>query len=258
METDELSRREFARTFDAADLTIRSDGSGRTVQALITPFDSRQEIKDGEGHYHETIARTAFDRTLSHRGLNFAVLFNHGRTFDGRTDGALMVPVGVPKLIEPQDRGLYSETEYLDNPLADAVLDGVKKGAIRGYSFSGTFMRSAKARPAGRGELPTITRSEIAMREYGPVLFPAYAEALIIGTRAQSFIDEIARLDPEDVDRLRQMLGVATPLDPATPDGTPPGPAVPAANDPAESHSQQQQTNLRALIQSRNRRREIA
>jgi hypothetical protein len=50
------------------------------------------------------------------------------------------------------------------------------------------------------------------MREYGPVLYPAYADAAILGTRAQSFIDELRKLDPEDVDRLRQMLGVATPL----------------------------------------------
>lgn len=254
-------RRDFARTWETSDIAIRSDGSGRTVQAYITPFNTPQEIQDRDGHYNETIPKGAFERTLSTRNGNFAVLFNHGRTYDGRTSGSLMVPIGKPLEVKEHDRGLYSETEFLENPLADAVLDGIKKGAIRGYSFSGTFRRSEKMRPAARGQLPTITRSVVEMREYGPVLFPAYAEAVILGTRGQSFVDEIARLDPEDVERLRQMLGVATPLgDPATPDGTPNGPAVtPAANDPAEGHSTQQSPiQLRAQIVARNRTRRIA
>jgi HK97 family phage prohead protease len=234
---DDVPRRDFARTWDTTDITVRSDGDGRTVQAYITPFGSATEIKDRDGHYQETIGRGAFTKTLAERGLNFAVLYNHGRTFDGRTDGALMVPIGVPRMLDQHDRGLYSETEYLDNPLAAAVLDGVKKGAIRGYSFTGTFMKSQRTAPASRGGLPTINRSEVAMREYGPVLFPAYADAAIIGTRAQSFLDELARLDPRDVDRLRQMLGVATPLGAGDTTATAPAAGEPAEHDPAPGQS---------------------
>lgn len=258
-ERDETPRREFARTSEVADIAIRSDGDGRTVQAYITPFDTPTEIRDADGFYDETIDRSAFNRTLGIRGLNFVVLFNHGRTYDGRTDGALMVPVGAPQLIEPQDRGLYSETLYLDNPLADSVLDGIKKNAIRGYSFTGTFMRSTRLKGSLRSrEKGAIHREEVAMREYGPVLFPAYADAAILGHRAQSFIDELRLLDPEDVDAFRQLLGIATPLDPATPDGTPPGPAVPAATDPASSHSPQHTTDERKrLIRARNTQKGI-
>lgn len=253
----EIGRREFARTWDTCEIAIRSDGDGRTVQAYITPFDNPTEIRDQDGHYNETIGRGAFSKTLAERGTNFAVLYNHGRTYDGRTDGALMVPVGVPTMIEPHDRGLYSETRYLDNPLADSVLDAVKQGAIRGYSFTGTFMKSQRMRAAERGGLPTIHRSEISMREYGPVLFPAYAGASILGTRAQSFVDELARLDPEDVDRLRQMLGVATPLEPATSQATPSG-AGHAATDPAVSQSHGQSTEQRrAQVRARNTARGI-
>lgn len=237
MAVEDVPRRDFARTWDADDITVRSDGDGRTVQAYITPFGSATEIRDRDGHYQETIGRGAFTKTLTERGLNFAVLYNHGRTFDGRTDGSLMVPIGVPKLLEQHDRGLYSETEYLDNPLASAVLDGVKKGAIRGYSFTGTFMKSQRTAAASRGGLPNINRSEVAMREYGPVLYPAYADAAILGTRAQSFIEELALLDPEDVDRLRQMLGVATPLGADDTTATAPAAGEPASTDPAPSQS---------------------
>lgn len=244
---DVVPRRDFARTWETSDITIRADGDGRTVEAYITPFDNPTEIRDADGHYNETIGRTAFNKTLSERGLNFAVLYNHGRTFDGRPAGELMVPIGVPQAIEPQERGLYSETRYLDNPLADAVLDAVKQGAIRGYSFTGTFMKSTRMRSQERGGLPTIHRSEVAMREYGPVLFPAYAGAEILGTRAQSFIDELTQLDPEDVDRLRQMLGLATPLEPAGATATPDGAGQSAETDPAESQSKRLSLSKRSM-----------
>lgn len=234
MSVEMLPRRDFARTFELADCTIRQDGSGRVVEAYITPFDNPTEIRDADGHYNETIGRSAFDKTLSERGLNFAVLFNHGRTYDGRTDGSLMVPVGVPLEIEPHDRGLFSVTEYLENPLADGILDAVKKGAIRGYSFSGSFIKSVRSRSASRGGLPSIQRTEVAMREYGPVLFPAYAEASIVGTRMGEFIDSLTE---DDVARLRHMLSSATPLEPASV-GTPTGAAL--SDDPAVGQSARQ------------------
>jgi HK97 family phage prohead protease len=216
------------RTWETADVHVRSDGGGRIVEAYITPFDHPTEIHDSDGHYDEVISQTAFNKTLADRGLNFAVLYNHGRTYDGRTDGNLMVPIGVPRLIEPRERGLYSETEYLENPLADAVLDGVKKRALRGYSFSGRFVKSARARGERSGR-PLITRSEIALREYGPVLYPAYEAALVVGTR---MADLIAQIGPDDVDRLRELLGIAADAV-ATPDSG----AGLRPHEPTERHS---------------------
>lgn len=71
------------------------------------------------------------------------------------------------------------------------------------------------------------------MREYGPTVFPAYIDAAITGTRSVAgFLDEIAALGEDDIDRLRTMLGLATPLEPAGPSGTPPGAAA-ATEDPA-------------------------
>jgi HK97 family phage prohead protease len=204
----ELPARSFrGRMYELADAHIRSDGSGRMVEAYITPFDRPTEIHDEDGHYEEVVTRGAFNQTLARRGLDFTVLYNHGRTYDGRTDGTLMVPVGVPRLIEPREHGLYSETEYLDNPLADTVLDGIKKGAIRGYSFQGRFIKSSRIRDHNRAGGQLITRSEVAMWEYGPVLKPAYEEANIVGTRMADWITE---LDSGDVDRLREILGVPT------------------------------------------------
>lgn len=278
MSDEELPRRDFARAFETSDMTIAQDGDGRTVDAYITPFNSPNEIRDAEGHYHETVGNTAFTKTLAERGLNFQVLYNHGKTYDGRTDGALMIPIGVPKVVQPHDAGLFSSTRYLDNPLADAALDGIKQGAIRGYSYQGTFMKSQRTAAASRSALPSIHRSEVAMRDYGPVLFPAHTGAAVLGTRSVSvWLDELSRLDPEDIDAFRQMLGIATPLgagDAAvTPEGadqtvtpeagagqppdqtTPPGAGQPT-DDPAERQSRQID-HLRTQIAARNRARGV-
>lgn len=216
MSEELLAAREFGvRAFAFEDIAIRADGGGRTVEAYAAAFNVPAEIKDADGHYHEVLAPGSFTKTIADNGTRFGVFYNHARTIYGTPDGALSVPIGVPEHVEQDDRGVFTVTRYLDNPLADSVLDGIKQRAIRGQSFSGRFIKSTRSR-GGRGELPTITRTEVAMREYGPTVFPAYAEAAILGTRSvASFLDEIARMGEDDRDRLRQMLGLATPLEPA-------------------------------------------
>lgn len=211
------------------DVTVRSDGDGRTVEAYTAVFNRGAEIRDQDGHYEERIAPGSFSETIARNGLNFGVFYNHARTIYGTPDGALSVPIGVPVEAPRQDEhGVFTVTRYLDNPLADSVLDGIKQRAIRGYSFSGKFIRSTRSK-GERGGLPTITRREVAMREYGPTVFPAYTEAAIVGTRAESFLHEIAALAPDEVERLRTMLGIAHVADAS---GSPTG-AAHVEDDPA-------------------------
>lgn len=218
---EQLEPRDFgARSFVIEDMTVRADGDGRTVEAYAAVFNTRAEIKDQDGHYFEVLAPGSFTRTIAHRGTSFGVFYNHARTIYGTPDGNLSVPIGVPLQVEQDERGVFTVTRYLDNPLADSVLDGIRQRAIRGQSFSGRYLKSVRTRGA-RGELPLITRNEVAMREYGPTVFPAYVEAAILGTRSLSgFLDELAAASDEDRDRFAQMLGLATPLDPATSLGT--------------------------------------
>lgn len=249
---EQLAARPMVRTVTVDDIAVRSDGDGRTVEAFAAMFAPvRAEIRDQDGHYHEENARTSFNKTVGDNGTRFGVFYNHARTIYGTPDGALSVPIGVPVEVDVQDRGVMTVTRYLDNPLADAVLNGIKEGAIRGQSYGGRFVKSTRTR-AAKGALPVITRNEIAMREYGPTVFPAYVEAEILGTRSvTSFLDAIDKLDPEDVDRLRQMLGVATPLGPVGTAGTPPGAA------PADEPLLPQHSTRHAFNQLRARARKI-
>ena len=240
--TDELlGTREFTRMFAVEDMTIRSDGDGRIVEAYAAAFNIPAEVRDADGHYNEVITQTSFDKTLQERGTNFGVFYNHARTIYGTPDGNLSVPIGVPLEVRADDHGVYTATRYLDNPLADSILDGIKQKAIRAQSFGGRFVKSTKTR-AARGSLPTITRSEVAMKEYGPTVFPVYGGATILGTRSvDSFLDELSALEPGDLDRFRQMLGLTTPLEPVESLGT----SSEAAHDdePASGHSARHSKN---------------
>ncbi len=211
-----MKSRDFvARAFTFDDIAIRSDGDGRTVEAYCAAWNVDSEIRDQDGHYIESLAPRSFTKTIQERGDRFGVFYNHARTLYGTPDGNLSVPIGVPLEVKEDERGVYTATRYLDNPLADAILDAIKQRAIKGQSFSGRFVKS-KREPAKRGGLPRVYRTEVAMREYGPTVFPAYTEAMILGTRSvSSFLDALNACD-EDVDRLRQMLGLATPLEPAS------------------------------------------
>jgi hypothetical protein len=52
------------------------------------------------------------------------------------------------------------------------------------------------------GELPTVTRNEIALREYGPTPFPAYEDAAIVGVRALLNAYGLGAVDLDDVNDL--------------------------------------------------------
>lgn len=190
-----MSDQFFTRSYVLQDATIRSDGTGRIVEAYAAVFNTPAEIRDGEGHYTEVLTEGCFARSIADHGSGarpLACFYNHARTIDGQPDGTLSVPVGVPLVVREDSTGVYTETRYLDTPLADAVLAGIKGGAIRGQSFSGRFLKTKRA-PGVRGGLPLFTRTEIAMKEYGPTVFPAYVTAVILGTRStQSYLRHLA------------------------------------------------------------------
>lgn len=246
MSNDEiLQARPVERTYTLDDMHVRSDGGGRIVEAYAAIFDSQTEVADQDGHYNETLSRAAFTRTLQHKGTNFGVLFNHGRTVDGEPNPAATMPIGVPLVVRADEKGLYTETRYLDNPLADWTLNAIKEGALRAQSFSGRFRRSIRSYPQGRsaGNLPLITRQEIEMREYGPAVFAAYEGASILGTRSATdlFVRSLLAIPAGEkrLQWLQQFEGFDTLLSAdagALPIGTPNGLAEQTDND-ARKHS---------------------
>jgi HK97 family phage prohead protease len=228
----------FTRSFPLDDIRVRSGGDGRTVEAYASVFDTPTEIRDRDGHYYEVISRSAFDKTIAERGTRFGVFFNHGLTLHGTPSERHSMPIGTPLEVRADGRGVLTVTRYNKTPLADEVLEAINSGAITGQSFSGRMIQSNPRRGPFRprnGELPTVTRTEIAMREYGPTPMPAYEDAAIVGVRAAL----AHRFDDLSDEQLAELLRM---LDPITPDGaggepgTPEQGAVAAEPEPEQGH----------------------
>lgn len=197
--SDSSARAEFLRFYPLEDIHIvRSadgGGDGRVVEAYAAVFDQEAEIQDHEGHYLETIDRAAFNRVIDHiqrsrSGLSaIKVLYNHGMTIGGTPSDRFSLPIGVPVEIRAEQRGLLTRTRYNATPLGEEVLELVRSESITSQSFTGRIVKSdpplrrgSRRQPAG-GELPQVKRMELGLREYGPVLWPAYTGAEILGVR---------------------------------------------------------------------------
>lgn len=227
----------FARSWALDDIQIlrTGDGDGRTVEAYAAVFDTPTEIQDQHGHYNEIIDRTAFNRTLSHGISRVRVFYNHALTMHGTpAEGTGSVPIGSPVDIRADNKGLRTVTRFNRSELADAVLEAIRNGDIQGYSFRGRIIRSnpAKAPRARGGALPTVTRTELGLFEYGPTPMPAYAGASILAVRSQ--LDEIQA----------GVLALARTITSSTPQGPDDEPATPqqgpGAEDPRDAHSSRQ------------------
>lgn len=209
-------RPEYMRLYPLEDMHILRSGEGgdgRTVEAYAAVFDDPAEIQDHEGHYIEVIDAAAFSRAIDHafrsRG-GYAgavkVLYNHGMTVQGTPAERFSMPIGTPVEIRAEKRGLLTRTRYHDTPLADEVLENIRAGSITSQSFTGRIMRSTPQLRAGdryrpRGDsLTTVRRTELGLREYGPVLWPAYTGAEILGVR-MSAPGAWSDPDPDDMEQ---------------------------------------------------------
>src|SRR4051794_1800181 len=235
----------ISRGVPLADLEVK----GRTVTAYAAVFDQPAEISDSHGHYNETIDRTAFNRTIKGAGQKAGVFYNHGMTIHGTPSEAGSIPIGVPTSITADRKGLLTVSRYNGTPMADAVLEAMRDGAIPGYSFTGRIIRSVPERMpkvARGGDLPTINRTELGLKEYGPTPFPAYSGAEIVSMRSAMLGERAIMSEDELAEKLFAMLlSRATRLgDPALPATAP---ALGAASDPHE-HSERNRQLIRDRI----------
>jgi HK97 family phage prohead protease len=226
------SRAEYMRLYALEDIHIlrsADGGDGRTVEAYAAVFGEPAEIQDHEGHYVEVIDPSAFNRAIDHASRarggfpgSVKVLWNHGRDLAGAASDRFSMPIGIPVDIRAEARGLLTRTRYSETPLADEVLENIRAGSITSQSFTGRIMRSdpqlrrgERYRPDSAGNLRSVRRTELGLREYGPVLWPAYSGAEILGVR-MSTPGEFTP-DPDELDE-------ALPPDEEPAAGSPPDP----------------------------------
>lgn len=206
-------RPEITRAAPLLDLDVGADG--RTVTAYAATFgDSYPVFDDWDGSYDEVISRAAFDRTL---GMGFKgrvqPLFNHGRTLEGTPSEKWMSPLGVPLEIRAEPKGLLTVTRYSKLPHAEEALQLIKDGAITAQSFRGTVFRSGPKHRGSNGR-PTIERTELGLRDYGPAVFAINERAAILAVRSQVVSERLEALDDlsdEEKAELVRLLNQGTP-----------------------------------------------
>jgi HK97 family phage prohead protease len=213
----------YTRSFALEDISIRSGGDGRTVEAYAAIFYTPAAIRDQDGEYEEVIDPTAFNRAIGLArkqtgGFNIPVMFNHGMTLFHTPSEAGTMPIGVAEEISADKRGLFTRSRYNTTPLADAALENIRDGSISAYSFAGVFKDSKPTAPrggyrAGRdGTLQTVRRMVSTLREFGPTPFPAYAGASVVGVRAEQLLPLLTNLAPGEFERLANLFRTGNPF----------------------------------------------
>lgn len=206
----------YDRSFPLDDIQISRSGDGRTVEAYAAMFGTPYEVRDQHGHYLEIVDRAAFNRTLKGGGRNAMCLYNHGFTVHGTPSEMGSVPLGTPLEIRADTRGLLTVTRYNKGPFADQVLEAIRNGDIRAQSFRGRIVRSDPSGKVPRTRpgmtLPTVTRHELGLTDYGPTPMPVNQNAEIVAVRSmQELLEDLQELDADERFELLRTFGVDLP-----------------------------------------------
>jgi len=187
------TNRLVTRTVPLEDISIRGDG--RTVDAYAAVFMVPAEIMDEDGHYKEQNHPASFNRSIANQSsVRVFCLYNHGKTLAGTPSDRYSVPIAVPVpgAMKADRKGLFTSSRYNNDPEADRILEAIKSGSLTGMSYTGVFRRSdpeltspyERYAPDRNGNLPLVTRLEIALIEYGPTPIPAFGDAQVLAVRS--------------------------------------------------------------------------
>ena len=157
------------------------DTEGRMIIGYAAAFGNVDRVGD-------VIERGAFKKTIAERKIK--VFYNH------------QLPIGVPKVMREDGKGLYTESYVSKTAKGDEILELVRDGVISEMSIAyevvkGNWDEREKVRKL----------KELKLYEYGPVDFAANEDAVISGVKA--FADRLSRaqdIEPIHITRMREEL----------------------------------------------------
>lgn len=198
-------RAEFPATLDYSERAKgdSGEGNGRTLSGHFAVFNRWTEIDSmWEGHFLERIAPGSFKKTFSE--VQPKVLFQHGRD---ATVGDK--PLGTITDLREDDQGASYTVDLFDTSYNADLIPGLRAG-VYGASFRFRSTREEFDQEPERTSwnpdgLPLRTIKEAQVSEFGPVTFPAYADATA-GVR--SLTDDLfLRSFTRDPDALLRYIG---------------------------------------------------
>ncbi len=179
---------------DGVELRANDDG-GSTAVGYAAVFN---EWSEDLGGFLEQVAPSAFTKTLAEADIRG--LFNHSED----------VPLGRVKAgtmrLEADRRGLRYEIDLPDSPNGQNVAEALRRGDITGSSFG--FRTIGDMWDEHEDGTPLRTLTEVALRDAGPVTFPAYlgADSALRSLAESRSLDLDALIEARDAGRLADAL----------------------------------------------------
>jgi len=194
---------------DAVGLRAASVGAGNTMFGHFAVFDVWTEINSMfEGNFLERIAPGAFADTFRDRRGQIRVLYDHGA--DPMIGNK---PLGSPDVLREDKTGAYYEVDLFDSSYVNDLKPAIRSGQVgASFRFKVTGEEWASPEKATRDnpqQLDERTITKVDLYEFGPVTFPAYADASAgLRSRTDEFIAHFLN-DPVFVARFKERAGPA-------------------------------------------------
>jgi len=194
---------------DAVGLRAATAGDGNTMFGHFAVFDVWTEINSMfEGKFLERIAPGAFHDTFNARGDQIRVLYDHGA--DPMIGNK---PLGAPEVLREDKTGAYYEVPLFDSSYVNDLKPAIRSGQLgASFRFKVTgeeWVTPDKATRDNPQKLDERTITKVDLYEFGPVTFPAYADASAgLRSRTDEFIEHFLN-DPAFVARFKERAGPA-------------------------------------------------
>lgn len=159
-----------------------------------------------EGRFLERVAHGSFERTFKERAGQIRVLYDHGH--DPQIGNK---PLGPPKVLREDGKGAYYEVDLFDTEYVRELKPAISAGQM-GASFRFRVVGEEWSEPRSASKhnpekLPERTITDVDLYEFGPVTFPAYADASSgIRSGTDQFFDRLLH-DPLFLARMTERLG---------------------------------------------------
>lgn len=171
----------------APEVRADDDGPSTFLDVNFAVFDVWTEIHSWyEGDFLERLSPGAFSKTIKENRDAMVIQFDHG--YDMHVGDMPLAPIVD---LREDDSGAWGGGPLLDTDynrdrilplLAGRTMDGETHGSLLGASFRFRVIKDEWNDEPGRSDhnpdgLAERTIKEVRLYEFGPVVFPAYAEA---------------------------------------------------------------------------------
>lgn len=201
---DNLVRLDVGQPIELRSAGDGDGGDGNTMFGEFAVFDRWTEIDSWfEGRFLERISKGAFRSTFKERRDQIRVLYDHGA--DPMIGNK---PLGEPRTLRETDTGAYFEVDLFDASYVNDLKPALRAGQL-GASFRFKVTKEQWVEPKTESahnpaKLPERTITGVDLYEFGPVTFPAYADASAgLRSRSDEFIDRLLD-DPKFLARLAE------------------------------------------------------